>query len=1326
MAELTEIKSNYSLSEYLILKIEETKKICKEKLTNGVDPTGDISLISSMSDVQSLLSGDIDLSDNWTGEMMPIEWSSIRAVLIENINRILVKAKEAVDKIINDVPNLVIEKLLDTLFSTIEEFVKTVIQPIDPIIKEVIYKYNYIIKQWREFKKIYKDYKAGLIDESVKKEAQNKLINELKKLDESVATVISIIFFSSTISDMLDAMKNLKSTTKGAWTRVIDELKNEFSIITELSNGFKKSNILKNLATILGVLLPLLAALAAALLCSNQTDAKIRQTAGQVRDEELEANGIDPDDISGEKEQEQLEKLYSDLSEILEYGLKNIYGYSMKYDSSGNLINEDTSTGREIIESEDTISMCQISDLSDSLEKEFNEAEQPKRYVIELGKDLIGAFFNVEVGNNISNDQIIGYYQNIPIKSKISGTIIDKKSKHIIVESNTTIENVENECQEIADNLDFTDRYTPIINKFKKISYVETYLNDFALPCRLPNLMLHSTSESFLIKLLIGSLKTKAINDSKYKLIDQYTEQSNNVVNNFKYEIKDICSPENIETSCENGNNNELKDKIFNAKKKGIQDIIRYFNNGIQQLSKTSVDENTTYMLVTDYINYLSSTEFNYDDENPYVIELFNTIRNFIKDRLKLESIDKQNLINEFNSRCIELLSSKLKVSNYYNHFSKLFKNDWYIQDEDNIIGISENLMKADETYDSVYKKMYNYIINLLDAKTLSRDNPTIDTNKITDINSFIQNNAGSSTFSDDDIKVIEKQNKAKSITKYFMILKNLSNSYNVSNSVNLKSKTQYEALILDNLTKRVIEEYNKPDCLNFYNNIDSIYDEFKTVNCPYNGTIYINNIVHEHYVYSCITDTVMNPYNMNATDDELLDMSSPKTAFTPFQLPYWLIYCAQATLVNVLVPLYWSTGLIIMGAPLLLPIIYVPIYFLSGSVSVLFGLGICGIAIWPMILNINNTAFNSTTLIPITLAIDFIKKKLNDMKGMGVKSLTVSAKPLIKLCDSEIYEIENQLDTVGLQIGLIKNGIAGVNPGKVQNIEIPLDTPDIKIENNLSNKIKDIFANVNLGEEKEEMSKDGLYHNVVVCLDPAGGKSESENKSPFTANGTHPSNWEKTKSPDEELMKFNEYKWSLEICNKIKPLLESKGINVFITNAGTAQPKARCLKAYNHKLMSNKHHIMISIGVNSIDPGDNTWKSGTNGWSIYTAKKNDNIIYYNDSVTLAESIYDNAVDKFLSNNMNVNTNLGEHLISDKNDYYKKYKIRHAEENYTVTVNAPDQNGNNQSMPTILSKNFYCDNIDDLKYLNSESGKTDIASVHVNGILNFIDKKGWS
>ena len=142
-----------------------------------------------------------------------------------------------------------------------------------------------------------------------------------------------------------------------------------------------------------------------------------------------------------------------------------------------------------------------------------------------------------------------------------------------------------------------------------------------------------------------------------------------------------------------------------------------------------------------------------------------------------------------------------------------------------------------------------------------------------------------------------------------------------------------------------------------------------------------------------------------------------------------------QATLVHCMLPFYWPCGIMIAGAPVPLPVIYIPIYYLSGHVGILFGLAICGVFIFPMIVTVNLTidvkcmlTFINTILNAIrnnldmfaennkTLMKDMIKKRIEELENNS-ESLT---KELQKI-DIKISDVEEQIIFCGLQKEEIK-----------------------------------------------------------------------------------------------------------------------------------------------------------------------------------------------------------------------------------------------------------------------------------------------------------------
>ena len=129
-------------------KIKEAKAGYIVNLTPGGSKTKDSKekkggdLVKAMKDKKKCL------PDNWLADFCVTQWTTIRTMLIDSINKITVKAKEAIDDLMftftgDNFINLVVISLL----TTCEQLVNGIIVPFDPVFVEISYKYNEVLRK---------------------------------------------------------------------------------------------------------------------------------------------------------------------------------------------------------------------------------------------------------------------------------------------------------------------------------------------------------------------------------------------------------------------------------------------------------------------------------------------------------------------------------------------------------------------------------------------------------------------------------------------------------------------------------------------------------------------------------------------------------------------------------------------------------------------------------------------------------------------------------------------------------------------------------------------------------------------------------------------------------------------------------------------------------------------------------------------------------------------------------------------------------------------------------------------------------------------------
>ena len=213
-------------------------------------------------------------------------------------------------------------------------------------------------------------------------------------------------------------------------------------------------------------------------------------------------------------------------------------------------------------------------------------------------------------------------------------------------------------------------------------------------------------------------------------------------------------------------------------------------------------------------------------------------------------------------------------------------------------------------------------------------------------------------------------------------------------------------------------------------------------------------------------------------------------------------------------------------------------------------------------------------------------------------------------------------------------------------------------------------------------------YKKLCVCLDPGHAESTPGKRSPYSLGYV-----------TEPELDFYEYKFNRIICDKLKPLLEEYGIDVFITTTEEDDGNrdvgllSRAQRANNHVIIAKKKGIFLSIHANAFGNGKD-WDS-VRGWSAYTT------VGQNNSDKLADCLYYYADEIFPEKDMKVRKN-----TQDGDPDY--------EENFTVIYKS--------NMPAVLIENFFYTNIKDAEYLLSEEGEDDIVEVILKGILKFADE----
>lgn len=593
----------------------------------------------------------------------------------------------------------------------------------------------------------------------------------------------------------------------------------------------------------------------------------------------------------------------------------------------------------------------------------------------------------------------------------------------------------------------------------KENKNVNEFILDFILRFRFPEISVNTIDDKG-----VGALLTYKTTENISK---SYNKDADKMIDQYKKNVRWINEKE-AKNYCENDDLMGLKAALDNEKKSLFDKIFAQYDN-LESYGYTS-GKVSDFMLYDLYMEYITDEErFYYDDDNPYVVELFDNINNFLRmrSRVELNCSNINDLLSKFKKLCDKRLKQFWtdKSKDYYAKMCEIFKYDFYTDDEDALIQSTIDGKKRV----TLYSKVLDYLKNLtkyqkpmsptekykdMDADSVinSEDKQSDDEKKneellkdlkkiaITFVNlrkievdnsnyqyfsQYISKDDLSDVFTLKDVLAVQLVD-IKEYSTYTTDPKLLASSGILKKYLGaLRGMTQNEARILKDLADRAIKWY-----LDYGKRVDdgSIFREFEEINWPGASTVYRNKEGHDFFFLQ--DDDGDNGTGKGESGTPAgeggyqYDENSLMTKYGVNSYPYWLKYCTIATLVNCMLPMYWPTGFIAAGAPVKLPIIFIPFIVISSRVITVIGLGLCGICPMPMILFMNVGDLPGSAIPIMNIAVDMLKKLAEMAIELGVDGIKSIIVGLIKAMDLKINDINDKIYQIDLDIQNLKSGV--------------------------------------------------------------------------------------------------------------------------------------------------------------------------------------------------------------------------------------------------------------------------------------------------------------
>lgn len=543
-----------------------------------------------------------------------------------------------------------------------------------------------------------------------------------------------------------------------------------------------------------------------------------------------------------------------------------------------------------------------------------------------------------------------------------------KKAKRSKTENNISFfdydlengENITKEMESLANSVENKsiddNEITKITDRFNKLAQTKVVLKDYILPLKLPYIPNDLTDTTKIIA-------------SKEVISNIYNIHCDTLIKKYEDDIQNITGKEHVESMLNDNKMLELKDEIISTNNKFFDDVFNTFDTYLdhQNYMCEQSTEKSFYMLV-DYTELYSNIV--HDDDNEYILELERLLRNFIKERQAGEAQTKSQIILSMSALCDIVIGNKWTFTeSYYDKF-ELFYNE------------NKILFVSNETENVKYKPLYEFLTKLIGME--DTEQKAYEFTCVEDIENIpVTNN-------NEENEKEEIKRNIKKICNLFILAKEISDT---SSELLTDEKERIKELKTQTASEiRRIQNYYNKIKNDYYESLkvldEDTFAQFRQADVKKMQNVFYNDIEYEHYFITPDDDELI----LDEKGKELSKFeSSSYTEHEPYTMKYWLLYCAQATLVHCILPFYWPCGLNVAGSPIPLPVIYIPIYCLKGDVTMLFGLGICGMFIYPMILFVNFNMEVRSILVPINMVVtvvrELVQKLLSLCKG-NLKSL--------------------------------------------------------------------------------------------------------------------------------------------------------------------------------------------------------------------------------------------------------------------------------------------------------------------------------------------------